>query len=104
MAYYYYCTCNPKELSKTNIHKNSRHFREVKADKDGICLDCKHYAVASRERVDPYNGELYRKILQEKDIKEPTAISIKGGLTLKTQKDLKKYGKHRKDKDGNMDV
>jgi len=102
---YYYCTCNPKELSKKNIHKNSRHFREVLADKEGICLDCKHYAVASRDRVDPYNGELYRKILQDTDIKESLVNSrTKGGLSLKTQKDLKRYDKHRKDKNGNMDI
>jgi hypothetical protein len=88
---YYYCTCNPKELSKTNVHKNSRHFREVKVDSDGVCLDCKHYAVALPKRASfSSNGnDVYSTL--KLDIKPPKADGrgCKGELSEEQLKEIR---------------
>lgn len=77
---YFYCTCS-KDLTKRNAVENGRTpFREVEVDREGVCLDCGHYAVQYFERIDPKRSKLYDKLFDEG--KDPPPEKVKGGLSL----------------------
>lgn len=46
---YYYCTCSGGKAK--DLDRESRGFREVKIDADGVCKDCGYYAVALTRKV-----------------------------------------------------
>ena len=105
---YYYCTCSKDPTKKTAVENGRTPFREVGVDREGVCLDCGHYAVQYFERVDPEGGKLYNKLFDA--IKEPPPERVKGGLSLYSEKQSKRNRKRGsgdetgEDKDGDMDV
>lgn len=63
---YYYCTCC-NDLGKTNEGKSP--YREVEADKEGICKNCGYYAIATKEPIGNSRGVmiLYLRITNDMD-------------------------------------
>ena len=45
----YYCNCTPNLSSEAD--KGKTPLRLIEADKDGICTNCGHYAVASTKQI-----------------------------------------------------
>ena len=56
---FYYCTCKKEDVTEAGP------YRQVKADKDSICLDCGHYAVAYTK--DQKNLNLFGDLRIEKE-------------------------------------
>lgn len=56
---HFYCTCHPDKKKTAN---GRTPYREVEADKDGICLDCGYYAVEFGRKIDP-KGKEFRSLL-----------------------------------------
>lgn len=52
---FYYCTCSERNPSATGT------YRKVKVDREGICLNCGHYAVACTKNLKNGN-ELYKEL------------------------------------------
>jgi hypothetical protein len=72
-------------------------FREVLTDLEGVCLDCGYYAVASKEEM-PANGKLYEVLFKE--IEPPKKRNVKGGLSLKKQRESVDYYEKKARKNG----
>ena len=69
---YHYCTCD-RAFDTTKGRHRARNgltgYREVEVDDEGICVDCGHYAVATRHFLSPDNGDL-RTFLMPRVIEE----------------------------------
>ena len=69
---YFYCTC-ARDMTTAKGRANAREgrtpFREVDVNAEGICVDCGHYAVATRHFLSPDNGDL-RTFLMPRVIEE----------------------------------
>ena len=101
---WYYCTCSKKTEDEKKTKKNDLKvrqgrspYREVNADKDGVCLNCGHYAIASHRRVDPETGSLYQQITGYKS--EVNNLRKHINKRVRDNNDKK-----RADKNGNLDA
>ena len=56
---FYYCTCREKNPSATGT------YRKVKVDREGICLNCGHYAVACTKEVSRGSDLFYELRVEE---------------------------------------
>lgn len=56
---FYYCTCREKNPSATGT------YRKVKVDREGICLNCGHYAVACIKDVSRGSDLFYELRVEE---------------------------------------
>lgn len=86
---FYYCTCSK---GSKGIDKQSRGFRRVKADEDGVCTDCGHYAIALTKEVKD-RQEMYTVLRLDKEEEENYYINTENSL-VKTAMDK------QEDKDG----
>jgi hypothetical protein len=67
---YHYCTC-VKDVSKIKLVEYGRSpYRMVLASREGICLDCGHYAIATNRELSPRGGQLYAYITGYKSIED----------------------------------
>jgi hypothetical protein len=101
---YYYCTCSTDPNKRRLASLGKTPFREVEADSEGICNDCKHYAVAFHKRIDTGYKEFYN-MLNPKP--QEDGGYTKGGLSLISQEKCKvSKGKNEKGrtKKGNLDI
>lgn len=98
---YYYCTCDPKRRSQTELGKTP--YRRTKVDRDEVCLDCGFYAIACGKNLDP-DKELRAYLMD--DHSPPPEKRVKGGLSLANQRNSgrnrgKRAGKSEK---GDLDL
>lgn len=67
---YHYCTCT-KDVKKVKLVEYGRTpYRLVTVSRDGICIDCGHYAVSISKKCDTKSGQLYYKLMGYKTHEE----------------------------------
>ena len=102
---FYYCTCSTDPKKRLASINGRTPFREVNVNNEGICVDCDHYTIASRTKYDNPKS-IYHNLIQ--DISPKITTMVKGGLSIKNQRELAKKrresDKRGKTKDGNLDV
>lgn len=96
---YYYCTCTASK-DDDSLFRTSRGrtpYRKVKADREGICLDCGHYAIAANKEMKLGTNKLYNYITGYKD-------GITNKRKHRNQQKRKWYDKKRANNDGDLDA
>jgi len=104
----YYCTCTKIKSQQYNVSRGRTPYRVVVTNKEGICTDCGHYAVACKKDIDPSDRGFREQLLGEVEAFKPK--NVKGGLSLKSQKqskgikDGKRIDAEGEGHDGDLDV
>lgn len=81
---YFYCTCLENNTKSDRRVKEGRtSYRLVRTNKNGICINCGHHAVACN-RLLVHNNDLYYYLMGT-NIKQKVG-NVKGGLSIKSQK------------------
>lgn len=73
---FFYCTCSK---DGKGVDKQSRGFRLVKTDDDGVCIDCGHYAVALTKKVKD-RQEMYSVLRLDKEEEENYYLNSEDSL------------------------
>jgi len=59
---HYYCTCSLNPNKERDTRNGKTPYRKVLTCAEGICNNCGHYTVATRDEVNPASGQLYNYI------------------------------------------
>lgn len=84
---YSYCDCIPKGKKVTT--RGSQPYRLVYSNRDGTCSECGYYVVKSTKKVVP--TELLKHVTRDVQIDDIEVKNYKGGLSLKSQNQSKRY-------------
>jgi hypothetical protein len=80
---YFYCTCLNNKENDRRVKEGRTSYRLVIVDKNEICTNCGHHAVACK-RLLVHSNDLYYYLVGD-FVKEKVG-NVKGGLSIKSQK------------------
>jgi len=89
---YFYCTCKEGNKESRSVKEGRTPYRLIKSEENGICSYCGHYAVASK-KIMTHSNELYYYLMGVK--RKERVGNVKGGLSIKNQKQLIKNRNRR---------
>lgn len=98
---YYYCTCSTSPDKRRLELLGRTPFREVEANSEGICVDCGYYAVSFYKRIDTGTRDFYNHLFPQP---EKESLRTKGGLSIITQRESRKYYAEKRAKKTDLDL